>query len=477
MRRFPVRLPRFRRLVTACATLAVLGAPATTPAVVLSQVPAEGRADDLVRRLESVPGLSVVDERPTKDGFRFFELTFEQPSDHRDPASPRFRQRVTLLHRGFDRPTVAHTTGYGVPDGPFRSEPARLLDANQISIEHRFFAPSRPRPADWSDLTIWQAATDEHRIIRALDEIYSEKWISTGASKGGMTAIYHRRFYPDDVDGTVAYVAPSDVDNRRDSYAAFLDRVGTEQCRRALTVVQREALQRRGQMLARLSALAEREGLTFDRVVGGIDRALEMTVLDTPFAFWQYRGVADCDEIPAATASTGEIFAFVDETVRFSFYTDQGLTRYVPYYYQAGTQLGSPRYFPDELAGLFRYDDLLTPRNLVPRRIPMRFQPQVMRHVSNWVRHHGERLMFVYGENDPWSAEPFRLGAGTEDSYVYTAPGGNHGSEIAGLPAPQRRTAIATLRRWGDVSVDDLSAGKIAFLPGLDDRRVPRRPL
>lgn len=458
-----------RGVVTAIATLSLLAVGALAPAA------ASPRGDALVRRLESVPGLTVVAERPTENGFRFFELTYTQLSDHRDPASPRFQQRLTLLHRGFDRPTVAHTTGYGVPDGPFRAEPTRLLDANQISIEHRFFTPSRPRPADWGDLTIWQAATDEHRIIQALDEIYTEEWITTGASKGGMTAIYHRRFYPDDVDGTVAYVAPNDVNNRRDSYTEFLDQVGTRRCRSALTAVQREALLRRDEMLARLSALAEREGLTFDRIIGGMDRALEMTVLDTPYAFWQYRGLADCDEIPARGASTDEIFAFLDETVQFSFYTDQGITPYVPYYYQAGTQLGSPHYFPEELAGLFRYDDLLNPRNLVPREIPMSFQPQVMRRVSQWVRHDGQRLMFVYGENDPWSAEPFRLGPGSEDSYVYTVPGGNHGSEIGGLPDSQRSEATATLRRWGGVATDTMSAG--GFLPELDDRKIPRRPL
>jgi hypothetical protein len=36
----------------------------------------------------------------------------------------------------------------------------RLLSANQISIEHRFFAESRPNPVDWSKLTIQQMAAD-----------------------------------------------------------------------------------------------------------------------------------------------------------------------------------------------------------------------------------------------------------------------------------------------------------------------------
>jgi hypothetical protein len=59
--------------------------------------------------------------------------------------------------------------------------------------------------------------------------------------------------------------------------------------------------------------------------------------------------------------------------------------------------------------------------------------------------------MFVNGDNDPVSAEPYRLGPGTRDSAVYTAPGVKHvflGEVIAQLPARQRDIATADLRRW-----------------------------
>ena len=49
-----------------------------------------------------------------------------------------------------------------------------------------------------------------------------------------MTAIYHRRFYPDDVDGTVPYVAPMSLGAPDLRYAAFLDTVGPPACRQAL---------------------------------------------------------------------------------------------------------------------------------------------------------------------------------------------------------------------------------------------------
>src|SRR5205823_10974447 len=139
------------------------------------------------------------------------------------------------------------------------------------------------------------------------------------------------------------------------------------------------ALLRRGEMLSRLDAYARQHGYTYDRIIGSPDRALEMTVLDAPFTFWQYRGQQDCAKVPKAPDSTDQIFSFLDDTVQFSYYTDQNIGKYVPYHYQAGTQLGWPKTSHGYLADLLHYRGLDEPRSLVPREIPMRFQPEVMR--------------------------------------------------------------------------------------------------
>src|SRR3954468_5999079 len=130
------------------------------------------------------------------------ELT--QPVDHRHPSKGTFQQRITVLHKDVSRPTVFYTGGYNVSTTPSRREPTQIVDGNQVSLEYRYFTPSRPAPADWSKLDIWQAASDQHRIFKALKKIYSRNWISTGGSKGGMTATYYERFYPRDMDGVVA---------------------------------------------------------------------------------------------------------------------------------------------------------------------------------------------------------------------------------------------------------------------------------
>ena len=216
---------------------------------------------DIKDRLLAIPGMSLIEEKPYT-GYRFFVLNYTQPVDHRHPSKGTFQQRITVLHKDAARPTVFYTGGYNVSTTPSRREPTQIVDGNQVSMEYRFFTPSRPAPADWTKLDIWQAASDQHRIFQALKKIYTKNWISTGGSKGGMTATYYERFYPRDMDGVVAYVAPNDVVNNEDSaYDRFFTRVGTKECRDRLNAVQREALVRREPLEKKYAAYAADERL------------------------------------------------------------------------------------------------------------------------------------------------------------------------------------------------------------------------
>jgi PS-10 peptidase S37 len=436
----------------------------------LSQV-AVGASPDLDTRLTEIQGLRVISES-TVGAYRYFILGFQQPIDHRHPRRGTFEQRISLLHKDEARPMVLHTTGYGLPGGPGLSEPARLVDGNQLSVEQRFFTPSRPEPADWRDLDIWQAANDHHRVVKAFKDIYRTRWLSTGASKGGMTSIYHRRFFPHDVDGTIAYVAPNDADDRRDTYGEFIRHVGDDDtCNRRLEGVQRQILQHRDEVVAIMLS----RGYTYDHLFGTPQKALEILVLDTPFTFWQYQTQAECVLVPGPNATVAQLVEFMDDTVGFDFYTDAGVAPYTPYYYQAGTQLGSPKADERAVADLLRYPGSSVPRSFVPADIRMRFEPGAMRDIDNWVRRAGRDLLFVYGGNDPWGAEPFRVGQGVRDSFSFTVPGGNHGANIARLPEAQRSQATATVLRWAGVDAP-VSAATIDG-PGPDDlAELRRRP-
>ncbi|OAH12165.1 S28 family serine protease [Streptomyces jeddahensis] len=465
-----------RKAVRWLLSLVVLIGTLSTAGAATAAEPAAADTD-IKDRLLAVPGMSLIEEKPY-DGYRYFVLNYTQPVDHRHPSQGTFEQRITVLHKDTNRPTVFSTSGYNVSTTPSRSEPTRIVDGNQVSMEYRFFTPSRPDPADWSTLDIWQAASDQHRIFKALKPIYNQNWLATGGSKGGMTATYYERFYPRDMDGVVAYVAPNDVVNKEDSaYDEFFETVGTEECRDKLNAVQREALVRREPLEEKYAAYAEENGYTF-ATVGSLDKAYEAVVLDLVWGFWQYHLEAECADVPdASTATDQELFDYVDAISGWSFYTDQGLEPYTPYYYQAGTQLGAPTIQQPWLGGLSRYG-YQPPRNFVPRSIPMTFQPWVMRDVDSWVRHNAQRMLYVYGENDPWGAEPFRLGKGARDSYVFTAPGANHGARVAGLTEADRDLATSRILAWAGVSAAASAEAKplAAYDAKLDRQQLRREP-
>jgi hypothetical protein len=419
--------------------------PTDAGAKVDAAPPPDADTRDVAERLADIPGMIVVERPIDADGYRYFEILYDQPVDHDAPEGARFTQRATLMHRDLGAPMVLHTTGYALYEGPFLDELTYLVRGNQLSVEQRYFADSRPVPTDWSLLTIAQAAADHHRLVSALAPIYGAAWLSTGASKGGMTSIYHRRFYPDDVAGTVAYVAPISFGAPDPRYEPFVAGLGSPECRAALLGYQRALLERRAAMEERVATLIG-QGLSLE-LSGGAAVAFEDSVLGYPWGFWQYGGPGGCAELPGPDASDAELFAHHVEEL---WDMDDSRTLYFqPYYFQADTQLGYPGMPSEPLADLTVHAD--DPRAYLPEGVAATYDPSAMRDIDAWVKSAGERLIFVYGELDPWTGGAFELGDAI-DSLVAVAPGMNHGAEILDLVPADRDAVLARLEAWTGVT-------------------------
>ena len=163
--------------------------------------------EDILTRLEALQGVEVTEITPAHEYCsRQFELMVTQPVDHNNPAGQTFQQQVFLSHQNDTLPMVLVTGGYEARDFSAQ-ELMRLLGANQVYTGYRYFVGSEPEPTDWTHLRVAQAAADIHEVVELLKPIYTGTWLSAGHSKAGRTALIHRRFYPDDVVATVAYVA------------------------------------------------------------------------------------------------------------------------------------------------------------------------------------------------------------------------------------------------------------------------------
>jgi hypothetical protein len=424
-------------------------APGTPTQALQSSALAE--ATDILVTLRSIPGVAVVREAVSRvPGTRFFQIEFEQLVDHQRPEGARFRQRMTLLHRSTGAPVVLASTGYGISSVSSQTEPTALLQANQLLVEHRFFGPSTPQPATWEHLTIEQAAADHHRIVEAFKPVYGAKWVSTGGSKGGMTSLFHRAFYPEDVDATVAYVAPNSYGPSDPRYIQFIDRVGDADCRQKLRDFQRDVLERREELVPYMAATGAEQGVFYGLL--GPDKAFEYTVLELPFAFWQYQPASRCALIPAPGSAPELMLGFLDFAVGLRYLGDGDLYYYAAYYHQAATQLGSYRADERHLGDVLRYPRGYVSSALVPFPVEQHpFDSAAMHQVEAWVRNNGERILLVYGENDPWSTGAFEVRE-RNDAFRFFVPGGTHSANISRLPAAERAFARERLATWAGLA-------------------------
>lgn len=373
-------------------------------------------------------------------------LNFEQLIDPTHPEGQKFNQRVFLSHLDYNKPVVFITEGYAAwhAESPgFVSELADLLNANQVCVEHRYFGKSVPDTINWNHLTVANAAADQHRIVEVLKVIYSGKWLSTGISKGGQTSMYHRYFYPEDVDISIPYVAPLNFSIEEERVYMFLDSVADEDCRQRIFEFQKELLENKSHYIPAFKNLAKKKNLNYHL---GFEKAYELTVLEYSFAFWQW-GYADCEQIPQDFSDPDSIIKHLDYVAGLKWISNEGIENLQPFFYQAMKELGFYGYDISPFQKWTSYKNNPTFEFTLPEGISVDFDPYLMQEIDCFIRHHANNMIFIYGEYDPWSASAVELTYHT-NSIKIVKPVGNHRTRINNLPADQRKLVMDTLQVW-----------------------------
>lgn len=424
------------------------GAPDIAIDVKAEWVPREdpgAEVSELEAFLATVPGLRFEEIFTAYQGYRAYSLWYEQPLDHDDPEGRTFTQRMVLHHRDAGAPTVLYTSGYSLFVEDYLSELSESTQANQLSTEQRFFGSSRPEDlevADWSFVTIAQAAADHHRIALALRSFYSGSWVSTGHSKGGMTSIYHRRFYPEDVDATVAYVAPISYDAPDSRYIEFLDEIGEAECRQKVRDLQARALEHFDELLVRTED--DWPELSFERS-GGRPAAFEEAIVAAEWSFWQNRGLSVCGELPDPSGLDVDQLYWLVENLFGIGLPDSEVSSWEAYHYQAETELGL-----QDLSVAHLEDDLQyypAQRQWYPEGTEPVHDRAAMDDIQDWVKSDATEVLFIYGEYDPWTGGAFEVPE-VPSVVSVTAPKANHGANIVGLDADTRERALDLIADW-----------------------------
>jgi hypothetical protein len=359
-----------------------------------------------------------------------------------------FLQRVIVGHIGTDRPTVIVTEGYGAKyalrEG-YTDEVSSLLEANTVVVEHRYFLESCPDTLNWTYLTTKNAANDLHHVRTLLADLYSAAWISTGISKGGQTALLYRTWFPDDVIFSVPYVAPLNRAPEDGRHEEFLRKVGTRWERNRIRGFLNEVLERRPAMVECLKAYTLKEGLTF-RI--NWDELLDFCVLEYPFAFWQWGKQAE--SIPARNADDETLFNHLMNVAGADYFAaDRGME---PFFVQAATEMGYYGYDTEGLHGLsFPHAEGYLTHVMLPDSLgkTLTFDQAAMYDtVYRFLERNDPKIMFIYGEVDPWSATRVPDFPAKANRLLFIAPRGDHSTRIRTLPPKVKKKALASFRAW-----------------------------
>ena len=337
-----------------------------------------------------------------------YKIAIEQPIDRLDPSLGTFLQEATIMFRGFDCPTVLYTNGYiNRFSSRVKYEPLpELMEANYVSLEHRYFGNSTIDDPQWNYLTIRHSADDLHAFYQMLKPVLPEKWLSTGTSKDGMTTTYYRYYYPDDVDVSVPFCAPfmrELIDLRVGRYlqlesgSPWEHEIADASIRKMLTGG------REGYYKQTLETMGWTEDyLSFEQYV--------CYLCERFFYIFSYISIPDREEV------LENLPLYADPLlIRFFFddYNPDEYDAYYPYYIQTAKQMGNYIFdfslYADELAGTGFNDEVFTSDISTlkeeDRWLYSTYDNSVnLDLLDNFLPHTTCPMLFVYSKDDPWTA-------------------------------------------------------------------------
>jgi len=429
------------------------------------------RKHKIVKKLACFPELKIVKIKHVSYFGKIKKiilLTLKQPTDHGISSSSSFHQRLTLHHVSFDRPMVFYPSGYSNNFSEKYFSLSEALNSNQIHLEHRFYGESVPSNWDWSLLNIEQASRDSHELVKIFKKIYKQKWVSSGNSKGGGAAIYHKYFYPNDVSGVVANGSPLFLERGDRQFNKFLKNIGGASyalCHDKLNLIQK------------IFAVNKRI-IAANFIIGG--DSLEQKILNLELQlgymhvrFWKNNHVGNpgsCDRIFGKIdySSSEQLIAFYEKYISPDLFLakkgSEGTKHNVLkedvkdylYGYQVRTERGYPAMFTEYIQKELDYandSDFINSlyldafKRLSPSTTA-RYSSSSMQKIHFWAENNAQNIIYIYGELDPFSASKFPKSKRLNSTYTFIVDGGNHGANFLGLNTSQTNDFMKIVNTW-----------------------------
>lgn len=390
-------------------------------------------------QLQSVKGITITKKENT--GFKeYYEIMVDQPVDHFNSINKVFKQRIFVGFNNIEAPTVMETEGYAIGNV---SKPNFIKDCNLISVEHRYFGKSLPDSLDWKYLTIKQAAYDLHHIRELFGQIFKGKWMTTGISKGGQTAVAYKMFFPKDADASIAYVTPikNSINDKR--IETYLKTVSKTECGKKVFSFQKFALRNKTELLKEFDKYVLSKGYVFSKMKN--ETVFEYLLLEYPFAFFQ--NCFDCNLIPDSTALPEKIINEIITVVPPRYYSDAFKSKWETPFYMFYHELG---YYEYDIADVKQWlkNDSYSNNIFVPQNIKINFDDTYLTSLNKFINDRKtEKLIFIYGELDPYTSTQPNIEK-NKNCLKMIVKNGCHKSRIADLSLEQQKQVFIKLSTW-----------------------------
>ena len=401
----------------------------------------------IFEKLASIETVVSIEKREPVSHFdNNFEIWFEQPIDHEDLSKGTFKQRVLLGYENEIKPVIVELQGYGIYSEK-AGELANHYKANQLTIEHRYFNDSKPEEIDWNTLTIENAAKDQAIIIDAIRKaIYpNSKFVTTGISKGCQTTMAHRNFFPNNVDASVCYVGPLNYQREDPRVYKFLENVGTKEERKKVKQFQNLCFENRASLLKILKENAKEHHLSWEF---GEEKAIDYTILEYSFAFWQWGNKTEA--IPEESASPQEIYKHLLEVSGYGFFETKSVDDLQPYFWAALTQQGIYGYETAPFKQYLHTEEVYDFEWAFPKGITKEFDLKPMQEIKSFLDTSAEKMIFIYGEYDAWSSTAVDLSdtANQRELYKFVKSKGSHTTRIKSFNDENQKEIYTIIDGW-----------------------------
>jgi hypothetical protein len=176
---------------------------------------------------------------------------------------------------------------------------------------------------------------------------------------------------------------------------------------------------------------------------------LDYCVLEYSFAFWQWG--TPISSIPALTSGDTLLLNHLLDISGPDYFAEKQPNG--TFFVQAAHELG---YYGYDVKPFRKYltlksavgylDKLMLPKSAGK----VSFDPALYHKIYDFLKDNDPRILFIYGEIDPWSAAHAPQFKGKKNEQFYFQPRGSHRSRISNMPDETKAKIIKQLNAWLD---------------------------